>query len=618
MKSKISLFLAGIMVMGTLAGCSEINNQPQTSSGTDSVSSTSQTVTGAVSSQAGTNDNVTQLKVNAITDKLKDEDSDSSWNTSTATQITLNGTTAAVSGSGASVSGGTVSITEAGTYVVSGVLTKGQILVDAGETDTVRLVLNGTNITSDTNSAIYAASADKLIIILADGTINTITDGTAYTYADAEKEEPNAAIFSKCDLSICGTGDLTVNGNFNNGIATKDDLVIASGNITVSAINAALRGKDSVTILDGVFTLTSQAGDGIKSANDTDADKGWILIKGGTFSITAYNDGIEAATALQVDGGTFNISTGGGWPEGSLKRGSHARTNEGVVSGTNSTDGSYKGLKGGSSIVINNGTFTVSAYEDAVHSNGDVTITGGELILQSGKQSIHADNTVTVNGGTIDIQNSFEGIEGAFINLNGGKIDIFSTDDGINMNSSSGLLTIAGGDLYINAGGDGIDSNNNVVMTGGTVYIDGPTASDDEALDYQNQLNISGGTLVAVYLNGMSQASGSGSEQNSIKVYYSSTQKGGTEITLKSSDGTVIISYTPQKDYSSAIISTPDLKQGSTYALYAGDTKLCDITLSAGVTSVSDSGAAVSGGQGGWGGGGQKPGGGQGGRGPGG
>lgn len=596
MRKAMSLLLAGLLAIGLAAGWT------QGSGAAGSV---------AFASETGTN---------TITEKVKEEDTDSAWDATGATTIALHGTDATVSGGGATVSGGTVTIGQAGTYVVTGTLTEGQIRIDAGKTDTVRLVLNGVDIAAGgegANAAIYAAVAEKLIIILAEGADNTVADGTSYTYADAEKEEPNAAIFSKCDLSICGEGALTVNGNWNHGIATKDDLVIASGNITVSAVGAALRGKDSVTILGGVFTLASQAGDGIKSANDTDADKGWVLIKGGVFTIEAYEDGIQAETALQIDGGTFAISTGGGWPGGSLKRGSHTRTNEGVVSENNPADGSYKGLKAGSSIVISGGTFTISAYDDAIHSNGDLTIIGGALALQSGKQSLHADNAVTIHGGTIDIQNSFEGIEGSFININGGSIDIVSTDDGINVTSSSGLLTVAGGNVYINAGGDGIDSNNSVVVSGGTVYVDGPTAADDGALDYQNQFSIDGGTLVAVCLNGMPQAPGSYSSQNAVMVYYSAAQKAGTEITLTDANGTALIAYAPQKDYSSAVLSAAGLTQGQTYTLWADGTKLCDITLTAAITSVSDSGAAVSGAMGG----GQRqqgPGGGMGGRGPGG
>jgi len=563
------LFISVAMIL-LIAGCST-NNQNNTS---DS------------SNQSNTVKSETDTVNVSIAEKYEDEDSDSSWDTSTSTIITLTGTTAAVSGSGAAVTGGTVTITAAGTYVVSGTLTKGQIIINATKDDLVRLVLNGVDITADKNAAIYVSKARKLVVILAEGTTNTITDVESYTYADAEKEEPNAAIFSKCDLSINGKGALTVNGKFNHGIATKDDLVIASGNITVKSVNVAIRGKDSVTIIDGKFNLTTSDGDGIKSTNDTDANKGWVLIKGGTFNISAYNDGIQAYTTLQIDGGTFTITTGGGWPGGSLKRGSHATNNDGVVSGTNPTTGSYKGLKSDKIIIINGGTFTISAYDDSVHCNGDITINGGTFTLQSGDDGIHADGTVTINNGTIDIKNSYEGIEGAFINLNGGKINVYATDDGINVCSSSGLLTISGGDIYVNASGDGIDSNGSAVMTGGTLYVDGPTSASDEAIDTERGFSINGGTLVGTSAVAAGNVSTS-STQPTIKLSVQS-QAAGAAITVKSSSGTVLVSYTPQKSYSSVLVSSPDIKTGESYSVYVNGTLVGTATATIGTSGGMD------------------------------
>ena len=594
MRRKIlPMALASLLLISLAAGCSDANNPAVTNAAaaaSDTVDMTASTAAGTINA-----DTVSLASVSAITEKLKDEDTDSSWDASTSTQITLTGSTATVSGSGATVSGGTVTITKAGTYVVSGTLSKGQLLVNAAKDDLVRLVLNGADITADTNAAIYAAQADKLVIILADGSTNTVADAASYTYADTEKEEPNAAIFSKCDLSINGTGTLDVTGNFNHGIATKDDLVIAGGNITATAVNVAMRGKDSVTVLDGVLNLTSLTGDGLKSTNDTDADKGWILIKGGEFNITAYNDGIQAQTTLQIDGGTFNIATGGGWPGGSLKRGSHARNNDGVVSGSNPTDGSYKGIKSDGVIVINDGTFTISSYDDSIHSNGDITINGGSLTAQSGDDGIHADGTVTINNGTIDIKNSYEGIEGAFINLNGGKISVYSTDDGINVSSSSGLLTISGGDIYVNAGGDGIDSNGSAVMTGGTLYVDGPTSSGDEAIDTERGFSINGGILVATSAVAAGNVSTS-SAQPAIKLSVQS-QAAGAAITVKSSSGTVLVSYTPQKSYSSVLVSSPDIKTGESYSVYVNDTLVG--TATAAIGTSGGAGGGIGGNQGG-------------------
>jgi len=245
------------------------------------------------------------------TDIIKKKDLDSSWDITEDTVISLDGTAATVRGEGAKVSGGTVTITQAGTYVLMGTLTKGQILIDAPKNDLVRIVLNGVNITADKNAAIYAASADKLLIILADGTKNTITDVGSYVYADTEKGEPDAAIFSKCDLTINGTGTLIVNGNFKNGIKTKDDLIIISGTFIINATNNGLHGKDSVTIVDGKFDIKA-GNDGIQSSNNEDDTKGWVDIKSGVYNITSAFDGIQAETDLTISSGAFNIITGGG------------------------------------------------------------------------------------------------------------------------------------------------------------------------------------------------------------------------------------------------------------------------------------------------------------------
>ena len=434
----------------------------------------------------------------SITENIKATDSDSSWDAATSTKIILNGNSVSASGSGAAVSGGIVTITDAGTYVVSGILNAGQILIATDEKDNVRLVLNGVKITADKNAAIYAATADKVVIILADGTENTLTDASSYTYADATAAEPNATLFSKCDLSINGTGKLTVGANFKHGIATKDDLVIASGNITVNAVSATIRGKDSITVLGGTFNLTSKQGDGIHTANETETDKGWILIKDGSFTIKAYNDGIQAATAMQIDKGTFNITAGQG------------------VSGTSAAE-SYKGVKADNNLVINGGTYTISSSDDCIHSNADITITDGSFTLESGDDGIHADKNVTINA-DINIKKSYEGIEATNVVIDSGTINIVASDDGINgaggnststaggrqqdhFSGSTGTITINGGMLTIAAAGsgsgDGMDANGDMTITGGSItFITPPGARDYEPFDHDGTFSMTSGEVI--------------------------------------------------------------------------------------------------------------------------
>lgn len=424
------------------------------------------------------------------------DDTDTAWSEADATAVmTLKGSTADVSGSGAQVSGSTVTITSGGLYVLSGSLDDGQIIVAAPKTDTVRLILNGVSITSNTSAAIYASQADKLILTLAEGTANTIADAHSYTYADADAEEPDAAIFAKCDLTINGTGSLNVTGNFKNGIGTKDDLVIVSGTYDVTAANDALRGRDSVTVLDGDLTLAA-GGDGIQSNNDEDSAKGFVFLENGTFDITAGSDGIQAETVLTIQGGQYAIIAGGG----------HA-------SATTSASDSTKGMKAGGSITVLGGSFTIDSADDAVHSNEDIAIADGTFTLTSGDDGIHADSDMTVSGGVITITTCYEGMEASTMTISDGEITITSTDDGINLAGGNGdgetgrfggdqfsadkskWLLISGGTITINAGRDAIDSNGNATMTGGTVKLTAAMLGEGDTIDVNGTWSKTGGEL---------------------------------------------------------------------------------------------------------------------------
>ena len=227
-----------------------------------------------------------------------------------AATITLNGGSASVQGKGAAVQGTVITISDAGTYRITGTLDDGQIVIDAGKDDAVTLVLDNANISCSNSAGIYAKQAGTTTLLLQDGTQNSVSDAAQYAYPDGG-DEPDAAIFAKDDLTIAGSGTLTVTGSFNNAIGSKDNLLIESGTLIVTAANDGLRGRDSVTITDGNFTIDAQ-GDGIKSNNDEDAEKGWITLSGGVYQITAGNDGIQAETDMTITGGTYTIVTGGG------------------------------------------------------------------------------------------------------------------------------------------------------------------------------------------------------------------------------------------------------------------------------------------------------------------
>jgi uncharacterized protein YceK len=321
-----------------------------------------------------------------------EEDHATDWNADSATVIKLNGTSAAITGSGAATANGSVNITEAGTYVLNGTLSDGQVVVNVQDEGVVHLVLNGVEIHDNDSAAIDIKEADKVVMTLQEGTVNSISDGKDYVFADAATDEPSAALFSKADLTINGTGKLSVVASYNDGITSKDDLKIVSGTIAIQAADDGIVGKDMIAIENGDLTIKAE-GDGIKSTNDADAALGFIAIAGGTFQIEAGNDGIQAETALIMDGGTYTLMTGGGSSNGEVKQeemgGGSPR---GAASTTTATEetASTKGLKAGGDIAVNSGSFAIDSADDAVHSNNNVTVIGGDMEIATGDDGIHA------------------------------------------------------------------------------------------------------------------------------------------------------------------------------------------------------------------------------------
>ncbi len=625
----------------------------------------------------------------AVTMEYLSEALNGEWDAGEAVSVVLSGTTARItaaendekSASGVTFDNGVLTISAAGTYALSGELTNGQVVVEAGKEDGVRLILNGVALTCENSAPLYVKQADQVILTLAEGSENTVTDGTEYVFADETEDEPNAAVFSKDDLIINGAGTLTVRGNYKHAITSKDDLVITGGTLNVTAAGDGIRGKDSVAIRDGVLNI--EAGqDGIKSNNDTDETKGFVVIDGGSFKITAGNDGIQAETVLQTNGGTFDIHTGDGSAsqeakansgsgqgfggpggglsgEGAFQRGPGSgrnrqnasdgqpperlpdgqlleplpdgqppeRPQEGAALVTDTAvdtaeveSDSTKGLKAGTALIVSGGSITIDSFDDALHSNGSAAVIAGELKLASGDDGIHADHILVIDGGTIDISLSYEGLEGAQVLISGGTTKLKSTDDGVNSaggsdsgrgaqdsfrESGSELLHIVGGSLYVNAEGDGLDSNGDLTIDGGTVIIDGPTGGGNGCLDCDGTLAVNGGLLIAAGSAGMLQLPGETSSQSALSVTFTQTQTAGTEFRLAASDGSQVVSVTPVKDYQAVLISSPDLIQGETYQIDSGtgDVPLTSVTLSKTVTAITDTGEEASAGTGGFGGG---------------
>lgn len=472
-----------------LCACMALNGCSSTSLPDDTLSS----------EQEEMDDSVSSSEDSAYT--YSDYELDDSFDRQSAASITLSGSTAQSNGSGVSINNATVTISKEGCYLINGELEDGQIIVDAGDSDKVQLVLDKASIHCSTGSAILVRNADKVKVTLAADSENELSDGTEYQTDD---DNPDAALFSKDDLVINGSGSLTVQGNYKHGIAGNDDLVITGGRLTVNSLSHALRGKDSVAILDGTFVLTSQK-DGIQASNTEDSTKGWVQIDGGNFTIQSSGDGIQAETNLSIYDGSFTITSGGGAvngadhtenrgggfgrPGGNRPDSANGQTSPEMPSqpaeggqtpsempsqpaeGEQSSSGnesdyselifdpddfddtstddsdttvSTKGIKAGNALLIQQGTFVIDSADDAIHSNYSVTIDGGSFQLSSGDDGIHAEAYLNINGGTTTIAESYEGLEAAQIHISGGTTQVSSSDDGLNATGGSSFELVDG------------------------------------------------------------------------------------------------------------------------------------------------------------------------------
>lgn len=420
----------------------------------------------------------------------------SAYTSSNATLISFTDSAVTADGaySGYEIEGTDVSITAAGTYVFSGDCDDGSITVKKGVTG-VTLVLNGLTLTNADSAAITLNKTAEAALIAAAGSENTVADT-----AGANDENAAVKVKSGASLLLSGTGTLTACGNTKNGIKGASDAVITVDELTlnIEAADDGLSCDDELTIKGDRVNITA-GGDAVKASPDTDdaenpdtTSLGNVTVSGGTMTLTAANDGVQADGDLTISGGTFAVTANGGHTTALID-----------------DSASCKGLKAGKTLTVSGGTVNVDSADDALHAN-DVTVSGGTLTLASGDDAVHADNdlVVGVQGSSstsnpkIDITASYEGLEGTTVSVYSGDIDVAASDDGVNAaNSDLGersdkyAINIAGGDLYIDAGSDGLDSNNDITMTGGKVEVYGADAMMDAAIDYDGTFTLSGGTL---------------------------------------------------------------------------------------------------------------------------
>ena len=508
-------------------------------------------------------------------------DIESGFDESECTLITLSGDSVSVSGEGAKASGGTVTVSAAGDYLLTGTLKDGTIIVDADKSDKVRLILRNVNVSSSSGAAVNVRKADKVIITLARGSENFLSSAVD-TDSDGSVD---AAVYSKDDLTVNGEGSLTVSAASGHGIVSKDDLVISGGVYTITSGKKAIDANDSIRIAGGSFDIHSGT-DALHTGNDEEG-KGFIYIADGTFSVTAGTDAMDASGVIQIDNGTFSLVTGGGSSNASTggKKGGWGRWG-----GKNSKEASSsaKGLKSDSAVVINGGAVNIDSSDDAIHSDAQVIVTGGTVSISSGDDGIHAGSALSISGGTVTVSRSYEGLEGMSIDISGGIVSVTASDDGMNaaggsdQSSVSGrpgqnkfaaqegvCISISGGSVMVNALGDGIDSNGDVEVSGGEVYVSGAADNGNAALDYNGSATVTGGTFIAAGMSGMAQNFGSGSTQGAMLVKVGS-QPAGSEIRLMNDKGETLASFLPEKAYDCVVISTPDVGEGGVYTLRTG------------------------------------------------
>lgn len=539
--------IAGIFITGIilLSGCARSSTEPGTVQSADETRTAETDPTNESMETEENSEKTTSFEIDT-SDMFSDSDRNVEYNEAESTIIQLSDEGSFCDTDTVVIDQNTVTITDEGTYLLSGNLSDGMLIVNAETTDEVHLVFNQAAISNQDSAAVYIASADKVFLTLADGTENAVSNGGVY--ADIDEDTIDGAIFSKADLSFNGTGKLIVTAAAGHGIVSKADLIFADGSYEISAAEHGIEGKDSVRIAEGTYEILSGK-DGIHSENDEDETLGFIYLKDGIFKIQSQGDGISAGNWLLAENGTYEITTGQGGVSAEEKNSLEQHKQE-------EQEKSAKGIKAGAQMLLKEGTYCLDTEDDSIHSNGDVFITGGDYTLSSRDDGIHADDGAAISGGSIKISESYEGIEGL-------TIDITASDDGVNaaggrdgssmekgqdpfVSMEGAYISISGGSLRINASGDGISS-----------------------LDYNGKAVVTGGIFASSGASGMAQNFDPSSTQGIIMVTLN-PQEAGTQIALKNSDGTELLSWKAEKEYSSVLISSPDIRQGESYSLTAG------------------------------------------------
>ena len=481
--------VALLAALALASGCSTSSASDKASASGSNGSETTWTTISSTVATASTGASVSDiLGANASLEKASSSEDDAgTTDTSSATTITLSGSSASASGSSSgnvTVDGGTVTINSGGTYVISGELSNGRIVVNAPKAD-VRLVLSGASITSSDGPAIDIQDAGDAIVVLAKDSKNTLTDGASY----ASGQEATAALFSSDTLTVTGTGSLDVTGSYKDGISSKNGLIIAgSSTINVKAADDGLRGKDYLVVESGTLTVEA-GGDALKSSEDNDETKGFISLGKASITLTSSDDAISATTDVTVKDTTLTITAGGGQANATVEE----QAPPGQESTADSSTPSPKGINAGVSYTQDSGTVTINAADEGLQAPF-INVAGGELSIAAGDDGINASNGDHV----------IEGHENADS----------ESDDG-------SVLTISGGEVEVSyASSDGIDSNGSAYVKGGIVVVSGQAGAMDGSVDANGESQLVGVTGSPSVSAGdtLTVTDASGSQVASLKV----------------------------------------------------------------------------------------------------
>ena len=564
MNKKILTSATSVTLLAALAltGCSTTSNA--LASGTTAAdSSVGTTATTSSATATDTAASSSSFSTNVKSGEKLDVDThyseqDLSWDASSETAIDLSNPTAT---DGVTVEDGTLTITKAGTYKLSGEY-QGQIKVETADSDAVRLVLDNANITNSSGAALNVVNADEVILYSASGTTNTISDGADYTATG--EDDPDAVVYSKADLTIAGEGTLKVNGNHEDGIHTSDGLVIASGTLEVNAANTGIKGKDYVDILGGTINVTAQQ-DGIKSTNDTDEGKGWTRLSNGTVTVNAGDDGFKASRVVEISGGSLTVEQS---DEGIEAQ--YINVSGGDVNVTSADDGMNASLKTSNSESTDSSENTSDTANQQQNNQQQGSLPGGQQNGTSNQQQQGTGQPPAMPGGNAQDGTSQNGTTGTGQQgmgqppqggMPGGGGGTFEVIDA--------AINVSGGHVTVNAEGDGIDSNGVTTLSGGTLIVNGPSQGGNAALDTNGDLLLNGATVLSGSTADMFEAPSTNSTSGYLKLTNSSGFEQGSTVQVADSSGKVVANYKVTKsNVQLVLVSSSSIVKGQSYTAY--------------------------------------------------